>query len=194
MPRAGLTRAEVVRAGAVLADEIGYANLAMAPLAQRLGVRTPSLYKHVDGLGDLQRGIAALAMAEVADTVRDALQGRAGLDALAAFSRAFCAYILEHPGRYAATIGKEPEGPDDPMGLAGARLFESINAVLRGYDLPAEDTTHALRMLRSLFHGFATLQSADGFQWPGDPADTLEWMIRFLDRGLRAHAHPDAVR
>ena len=84
MPRAGLTRGDVVAAGAALADEVGYQDLTMGLLAERLGVRTPSLYKHVHGLADLQHGVATLAMTELADAARDALQGRAGLDALTA--------------------------------------------------------------------------------------------------------------
>ncbi|MEV5086249.1 TetR-like C-terminal domain-containing protein, partial [Streptomyces sp. NPDC056159] len=45
---------------------------------------------------------------------------------------------------------------------------------------------HALRMLRSLCHGFATLQSAGGFQWSADIDESFEWLIAFADRGLRA--------
>ncbi|MGW0957453.1 TetR family transcriptional regulator, partial [Streptomyces sp. NPDC002545] len=37
----------MVAAGAALADEVGFANLTMGLLAERVGVRTPSLYKHV---------------------------------------------------------------------------------------------------------------------------------------------------
>ena len=84
VPRAGLTRGDVVAAGAALADEVGYQDLTMGLLAERLGVRTPSLYKHVDGLADLRHGVATLAMTELADAARDAMQGRAGLDALTA--------------------------------------------------------------------------------------------------------------
>ena len=40
---------------------MGFANLTMGLLAERVGVRTPSLYKHVGGQEDLNRRIAALA-------------------------------------------------------------------------------------------------------------------------------------
>ncbi|WP_240796678.1 TetR-like C-terminal domain-containing protein [Streptomyces sp. RFCAC02] len=158
----------------------------MGLLAERLGVRTPSLYKHVAGLDDLNRGIAALALGEAADAVGAAVQGYAGRDALAAATRAFRAYVLEHPGRYAATIGVEPTGPDDPMADAGQRLLAAFMAVLRGYDIAPSDRDHVLRMLRSLCHGFATLQSAGGFQWSADIDESFEWLIAFADRGLRA--------
>lgn len=186
MPRAGLDPAAVVAAGAALADEVGLANLTMGLLAERVGVRTPSLYKHVGGQEDLNRRIAALALSEAADAVGDAVQGYAGRDALAAAARAFRAFVLEHPGRYAATIGVGPSGPDDPLAVEGRRLLGAFTAVLRGYEIGESDVDHALRTLRSLCHGFATLQAANGFQWSADVDESFEWLIAFADQGLRA--------
>ncbi|WP_333740161.1 TetR/AcrR family transcriptional regulator [Streptomyces sp. IBSBF 2806] len=176
----------MVAAGAALADEVGLDRLTMALLAERVGVRTPSLYKHVGGQDDLNRRIAVLALSEAADAVGVAVQGRAGRDALGAAARAFRAFVVEHPGRYAATIGVEPSGPDDPLATEGERLPTAFTAVLRGYAIAESDVDHALRMLRSLCHGFATLQSADGFQWSADVDESFEWLIGFADRGLRA--------
>ncbi|WP_433684988.1 TetR/AcrR family transcriptional regulator [Nocardia sp. CA-119907] len=186
VPRVGLTKADVVRAGAELADDVGYGNLAMAPLAERLGVRTPSLYKHVANLADLQHGIAVLAMTELDREIRDAMHGLSGANALAAFARAFRAYVIAHPGRYTATIGAEFEGADDPLLEPSARLLDSMAAVLRGYHIPEAEMDHALRALRCAFHGFASLQTSHGFQWTGDPEVSFDWMIDFIDRGLRA--------
>ncbi|MFE2035053.1 TetR/AcrR family transcriptional regulator [Streptomyces scopuliridis] len=186
MPRAGLDPAAVVAAGAALADEVGLANLTMGLLAERLGVRTPSLYKHVGGQEDLNRRIAALALSEAADAVGDAIRGYAGRDALAAAARAFRAFVLAHPGRYTATIGVEPSGPDDPLATASQRLLGAFTAVLHGYEIPGPDVDHALRMLRSLCHGFATLQAANAFQWSADTDESFEWLITFTDHGLRA--------
>lgn len=186
MPRAGLDPAAVVAAGAALADEVGFANLTMGLLAERLGVRTPSLYKHVNGQEDLNRRIAVLTLQEAADAVGSAVQGYAGRDALAAAARAFRTFVVRHPGRYAATIGVEPSGPDDPLAGAAYRLLGVFLAVLRGYDVPESDVDHALRMIRSLCHGFAMLQTSGGFRWSTDTDESYEWLIAFTDRGLRA--------
>lgn len=185
MPRVGLDPAAVVAAGAALADEVGFANLTMGSLAERLGVRTPSLYKHVSGQEDLSRRIAILALNEAADAIGGAIQGYADRDALAAAARAFRAFVLEHPGRYAATIGLELSGPDDPLTTASRRLLDVFKAVLRGYEIGEADMDHALRMVRALCHGFATLQAAHGFQMSADVDESFEWLIAFTDRGLR---------
>ena len=190
MPRAGLSSQDVVAAAAELADELGYKELTMGLVAQRLGIRTPSLYKHVADLADLRHRLATLAMTELGEVVRDALQGRSGLDALTALLTAFRAYVTAHPGRYAATTGAKFTGPDDPLLTASARLIGSIAAMLRGYGVADAEMDHAIRTLRCTIHGYAALQADDGFQWTGDPDETFDWMIRFLDRGLRTMCSP----
>ena len=185
MPRAGLTTDDVVAAAAGLADETGFDNLTMGLVAERLGIRPPSLYKHVTDLADLQHRIAALAMTELGDAVRDATQGRAGLDALSALLIATRAYVAVHPGRYTATVGARFSGEDDPLYRATARILASIAAVLRGYGIADEEMDHAIRTIRCTVHGFAMLQASDGFQWTGKPDDSFDWMIRFIDQGLR---------
>lgn len=185
MPRAGLHPEAVVTAAAALADEVGFAELTMGGLAERVGVRTPSLYKHVSSQDDLHRRIAALALTEVADAIGAAIQGRSGRDALTAAAHAMRDFVLAHPGRYAATIGITATGPDDPIAVAEARGMGSFTAVLRGYDVPPADTTHALRALRSTLHGFATLQATGGFQWATDVDESFSWLIDLLDLALR---------
>lgn len=184
MPRAGLDPAVVVGAAAALADEVGLANVTMGLLAERLGVRAPSLYKHVASQADLNRRIAALALTELGDQMRDALAGRTGRDALAAAAHTMRSYVIEHPGRYATTVRLDAGGPDDPVAQAGARLLESLATVVAGYEIDPADTVHALRMLRSQFHGFATLEAAGGFQMETDVEKSFEWLINFVDQGL----------
>lgn len=188
MPRSGLAPASVTEAGATLADEIGFDQLSMSPVAQRLGVKTPSLYKHVNSLADLAHRIAVLAGTELADAIRDATQGRSDSDALVAAAQTMRTYAREHPGRYAALNSARPAGDDDFLIAARGRLLDSFAAVLRGYRLDPSQEIHALRMLRSMMHGFASLEVAGEFHLTTDLDDSFAWMITFIDRGLRATA------
>ena len=184
MPKVGLSADEVVAAAGTLADEIGFHELTMGLLAQRLGVRPPSLYKHVANLADLRHRIATSAMTELGEAIRDALQARAGRDALHGLFHAVRTYVRAHPGRYTSTVGAEFTGPDDPLFAAGARVLDSIGAVLRGYGIDEADRDHAIRAMRCLIHGFASLAAANAFQWNADLEVSFEWMIEFVERGL----------
>ncbi len=186
MPRAGLSGDEVVAAAAVLADEVGFAGLTMGLLAERLGVRTPSLYKHVESLADLRHRLAILAMTEFGQVTGDAVRGRSGLDALTALLTAGRGYVLTHPGRYATARDEEYQGPADPMLAASRRVLDTIAAVLAGYGIGEEEMNHAIRTIRSAMDGFTMLESGKGFQWAPPAEESFGWMIGFLDRGLRA--------
>ena len=186
MPRVGLGPGSVTEAGAALADEIGLDRLSMGLLAERLGVRTPSLYKHVAGQADLVHRIAVLATNEIADDIRDATQGRAGRDALLAGAQAMRRYVLDHPGRYAAGNAARPAGLDDPLIPAVDRVLTSWAAMLRGYRLEPDQQIHALRMLRSVLHGFATLEAIGSFQMDAEVDVSFGWMLDFIDHGLQA--------
>ncbi|MFG1608277.1 TetR-like C-terminal domain-containing protein [Actinoplanes sp. NPDC049265] len=179
MPRAGLDAAAVVAAAARLADEGGLANVRMGRLAELLGVRTPSLYKHIGGQADLSHRIAVLAVTELTDALRRALSGRDGRDALAAAAHTIRAYVRRHPGRYAIS---------SPLPL------EPLAAVLHGYRLDPADTVHTLRAMRSLIHGFATLEAAGGFAMDTDVDESFEWLISRLDEALRHNRRPTGDR
>ena len=192
MPRAGLTAASVTEAAAELVDEIGFDQLSMGLVAERLGIKTPSLYKHVTSQAELARRIGVLAMVEIGDAIRDAIQGLSGSEALTAGAQAMRRYVKEHPGRYAAgDAAARPTGPDDPLIAATKRVMASWAAMLHGYRIDPGQEIHAMRMLRSLLHGFATLEAAGGFQVDADIDHSFTWMIDFIDHGLRSAAAVD---
>jgi AcrR family transcriptional regulator len=184
MPRAGLSTAAVVAAAAEIADAEGLDRLTLARVAAAAGVRTPSLYNHVESLDDVRRRVALLALRDLADALRDAAVGRAGDDALAAMADAYRAYARRHPGRYAATQRAPAEG-DEEMRTAAAGAVDVVLAILRGYGLEGDDAIHAARAVRSALHGFVTLETGGGFGIPVDLDESYARMVRALARGLR---------
>ncbi|GAA2674402.1 MULTISPECIES: TetR/AcrR family transcriptional regulator [Actinosynnema] len=187
MTRAGLTTERLVRAGADLADELGFDRLTASELARRVGVKVASLYSHVAGFDDLRARIAAFALAELADQAADALAGRSGRDALAALGGAYRDYARRCPGRYAATRSRV--APQDVA--VGRRHSDLARAVLRGYDLPEAEHVHAVRFMGSVFHGYAELELAGSFQH-SEPDSATSWQraLDALDAALRAWPTP----
>ncbi|GHG65293.1 TetR/AcrR family transcriptional regulator [Streptomyces griseocarneus] len=162
MARAGLTAERVVRAAADLADEVGFDNITVSALARSFGVKDASLYSHVKNVRDLRTRVAVLAAGELADRIGAAVAGRAGKDALAAFAGAYRDFALERPGRYAATqIQLDPAAVAESPGHL--RNVEYTYGMLRAYGLSEPDLTDAVRLLRSTFHGFVSLESTGGF-------------------------------
>jgi AcrR family transcriptional regulator len=177
-----LTAERVVAEAGDLADS---GTLSLAALAQRLGVRVPSLYKHVGGLDDLHRRLALAGLRELADALGEATVGRSGRDALRACAAAYRTYAREHPGRY-NLIQRAPDPADTELAAAGERVTRLLYAILRGYGLDEDGTVHATRAVRSALHGFVTLEAAGGFGLPQDVEVSYERLVDLLDAGLGA--------
>jgi AcrR family transcriptional regulator len=187
MPRAGLTPASVITEAASLADEVGYDRLTLAALAARLGVAVPSLYKHVDGLDAVRRGVAVLAVRELGAALDAGLAGAEGGDPgarLRALAHAYRAFARAHPGRYAATV--RAAAPDDREHAAASdAVLRTVIAVLAERGLRGDDAIDATRALRAALHGFVSLEAAGGFGLPRDVPRSFDRMADWLDRGLR---------
>ena len=185
MPRARLDADAVVSAAAELADAEGLSSLTLARLADHLGIRSPSLYAHIEGLEDLRRRLAVKGARDLAGALQSAAVGRAEADALAAVAAAYRAYARAHPGTYAA-LQRSSYVSADPQ--AAAQVVDVVVAVLRGYGLDGDDAVHAVRIVRAALHGFVTLETDDGFGMPLDLDESYAQLVATLDRGLRASA------
>ena len=179
MPRAGLTETRVVEEGERIADEVGLANLTLAALAERLGVRQPSLYKHIAGIDGLRRSIALRAKQELAGVLGRAAVGRARGEAVTAMARAYRAWAHQHPGRYAAAQ-RAPVAGDVDDELASAALVQVAFDVMAGYELRDDDAVDAIRALRAALHGFVTLEADGGFGMPVDVDRSFDRLVAGL--------------
>jgi AcrR family transcriptional regulator len=177
-----MTAERLTRAAAELADEVGFENVTVAALARRFGVTDASLYSHVRSARDLRERVALLALAELADAAADALAGRAGKDALVAFANAYRDYAKRHPGRYAAA--RLRLAPETAAAGAGPRHTEMTRAILRGYEVPEPERTHAVRLLHSTLHGFVSLEQSGGFDHSGQVAPSWDRVLDVLDATL----------
>ena len=177
MARAGLTTQRLALAGAELADEAGFDAVTPSALARRCGVKVASLYSHVANGQDLRVRVALLALDELADRAADALAGRSGRAALIALANVYRDYAHAHPGRWAAAQLRLD--PPVAAASAGVRLAGMTRALLRGYDVPESEQTHAVRLLGSVFSGWVSLEAGGGFAH-SEPGSAESW-TRALD-------------
>ncbi len=187
-PRAGLDRAMVVYTAASLADDEGLEDLSLSRLAGRLGVRKPSLYNHVSGLPGLKREMALLGLRELGSKLSRAAVGKAGNEGIFALAEAYRTFVKERPGLYEATVRsfrfsylEDPEFP-----VAEEEALEPVRAVLASCGVSGANTIHAARGLRSIVHGFATLEVAGGFGMSIDLDESFQRLVRAFAEGLRS--------
>lgn len=160
-----------------MADEIGLGKLTLAALAVRLGVRQPSLYKHIDSMAGLHRDIAVNAKRDLGEVLARASVGRSGADAITAMSLAYRSWALEHPARYEASNLMPAPGDveDEAVSLAAIQV---IADVLTAYRLQGDDAVDAIRAFRSTLHGFVSYETAGAFAWSADIDRSFHRLIR----------------
>jgi AcrR family transcriptional regulator len=182
--RAGLDRAAVVEAAAKLVDEEGVEQLSLGRLAERLGIRTPSLYNHVAGLPGLRHELAVYCARDLLVRLTRATIGASRAEAIFALADAYRAYARKYPGRYTFTL-QAPAADDPQMTAIAEEILGVIWAVLRPYNLGEENTIHAIRSLRSIVHGFISLEVAGGFAMPVNLDASFHWLITLFIDGLQ---------
>jgi AcrR family transcriptional regulator len=188
MPKMKLDRTAVVAAAARIANADGLEALTLNRLAGALGIRPPSLYNHIRGLADLRRELALLSNRALGQRLAAAALARSGPEALLALAGAYRAYIKEFPGQYAASLpssGARP-APDPELSASEEGVLQVVLAVVASFGLTGPDALHAARGLRSLVHGFATLEAAGGFGLPLDCDESFRRLVAMLKMGLTA--------
>ncbi|BDI29258.1 TetR family transcriptional regulator [Capsulimonas corticalis] len=185
VPRAGLDRDALVRAAVRLVDQEGVEALSLGRLAKDLGVRTPSLYNHVDGMPGLKRAIAIHGLRELHRRITQATIGREKDAAVLGLACAYREFAKSHPGLYAiaaATLDFE----DPLLTSVQTEVVNSALLVLSGYHLSDADALHAVRGLRSAMHGFVTLELAGLFGMPLSIDESFDRLIATMTAGLSA--------
>jgi AcrR family transcriptional regulator len=179
VPRAGLSREAVVERAA------GSAPLQLQALAESLGVRVPSLYKHVDGMPGLTRDVTVHGRGEMAHALREAVGGSTGAEAVTQLAHAYRAWAVAHPARYALAT-RAPAPGDDEDRAAADDLAGVVYDVLAGYGIGGDDAVDATRFLRSAMHGFVALETGGAFALPADTGRSWDRLVASVGAALEA--------
>lgn len=159
----GLDTQSILNAAAELAEEKGLENVSLLQVAEKLGVKSPSLYNHLSGLKELSLGIAKLAISRLEDAIRNAAVGRSKEDALMAIALAYRRFAKGNPELYKAIL-RFPDYNDTGIREAGHEVVRILYQVMEPYPIGKEETIHFVRGFRSALHGFVSLEEAGFFQ------------------------------
>jgi AcrR family transcriptional regulator len=181
--RAGISKDDVVRTAAAIADAKGWDGLTLAAVAAKLRIRSPSLFNHVRGLEGLRRELKLLALRELGATLSRATIGKSRDASVAGLADAYRAFAKRHPGIYHATVAGAVRN-DPELNTAMNAVVEICLSVVSGYGFDRREGIHAVRAMRSAVHGFATLESGGGFGLPLDVDQSFRWMVGALLKGF----------
>lgn len=175
-------RDDVLVAARDMLDEEGWDRLNMVALAERVGIKGPSLYNHVKNLDDLRRELWMLVVRDMGETIRDAVLGLSGDDAVRAMATAYRTYAHKYPRRYALPV-TIPGLKGHDIAAAISVATDTANAVFRWYGITGESAAIANTLLTANMSGFLAMELQGAMQV--DPDRAYRIMVENFIAGLR---------
>jgi AcrR family transcriptional regulator len=151
---------EIVAAARAILEDEGADALTMRRIAERLGIRAPSLYKHFPDKHALEAAIISAAFEEQAELFEDAVEHDD--DPLGALATAYRRYALAHPHLYRLMTDQELR-----RDLLVPGVEERAGRVV--YRATGEDANRA-RAAWAFAHGMSLLELTNRFP-PGADVD-----------------------
>ncbi|MFJ2651596.1 TetR/AcrR family transcriptional regulator [Streptomyces sp. NPDC087420] len=161
----------IVAAGRELLETGGQQGLTMQSVANRVGVRAPSLYKHVDNRDAL---LAAVAEATVADLTTHLEATDGTLEDLA---RCYRRHALKRPEGF--RLMHSPYAPPEAL----ARLAGPVLRIA-GELVGEQEALEAARMLTAWVTGFIEMEINGAFRLGGDIDRAFEYGLSGMRRAL----------
>lgn len=159
-----------------LIEADGIDQLSLAKLASELGIKAPSLYRHVASKAELLQAVNVLTNEELVATLMQAVAMLGDpKDRLRAMAHAYREFAHRYPVTYGLAFSNlAPESrPDAGLLEVLALPVQDVWAAI----FSAEISLAALRGAWALMHGYVSLELNQQFQRGGDLDRTFEQII-----------------
>jgi AcrR family transcriptional regulator len=174
------TRAAIVAAGRELVERVGVDGLTMQAVANRVGVRAPSLYKRIRDRDEL----LSLVLADTLDDLASRLEATSTVSEprsrLVAQANALRAFAREQPVGFALVFGTH--GVPRDQQTATVRSVSPLLDAVREITGP-EHALDGARLVTAWANGFLTMELSGAFKMGGDVEEAWRWG---LDRIIAA--------
>lgn len=174
---------EIVRAGRAILEAEGPGRLTMQAVADRVGVRAPSLYKRVRSREALIGLIAEDVVTDLGSKL-DAVAAANAVDSrnqLSEFAHAFRTFAHANPqGYHLIFAGSDATRPNPDLLARASTSVLHVAAAIAG----PEHALEAARTITAWANGFISMELADAFRLGGDVDDAYEFGIARLAAAL----------
>ena len=152
-----VSKQAVIDADCDIADKEGLSGVSLKAVAEKLAIRAPSLYNHIESLDQLLHEIAHLGMAEMNIRMTRCAIGVAGNDALSAIACEYLGYMVEHPGVY-ETIQWATWHDDEKTAALFAEYILLISSIIGRCNFKPDDISEITDLFIGFLHGYTTMQ------------------------------------
>ena len=185
MAHKGLNPEAVVKAAAELIEHQGREAFSMRILADSLGIKTASLYNHVDNMDSLLAEVCRYGLCFQKEMEMQAIEGKHGEDAMRLLAETYRGFAKEHRELYWLIMNmsaKDGRVRDD----AAVLFTDPLKKMLEDFQLKEEENIHVRRLFRAIVHGFVS-QEEQGFfsHYPADVEESFHFAVQCYIDSLR---------
>lgn len=187
---AQVSREAIIETAYAMLEDHGIDQFSLGKLASELGVKTPSLYRHVANKNALFRAVNTVTAEKLIEHIRGAIENVDDdvVQQTVAMADAFRAFALAHPVTYMLAYNnvEDERRPDESFAEALALPLQVFMAKISGvqYSLPA------LRGLWALVHGFVMLELSEQFRRGGDVDEAFHLAVQAYVAGWQQTPEP----
>jgi len=156
---------EIVRAARDLIAEQGIEALTMQAVADQVGVRGPSLYKHFADRSDLLRAVERTVVADLQSVLTAASRSPDDQVALREMAAAYRRFAKKSPSKYALIFALHTH--DEETEAARRQALEPALKRLQNWLGDPSLAFLRARVLTAFLHGFVSMEVAGTFQFGG---------------------------
>jgi AcrR family transcriptional regulator len=180
--RARTSNDDIVAAGRELLEAGGLDAVTMLAVAERVGVRAPSLYKRFADRGALIGAIGSAALKDLAEALEPFTKNPDPAAGLRGIATAFRSFAKQNPHAYELLFMNLPEGSRPPAELNAGAAAPLIGVTERL--VGPERALEAARLVTAFAHGFVSMEISGGFRLGGDVDQAYKYGVGVLVEAL----------
>jgi AcrR family transcriptional regulator len=167
-------RESIIKMARDTIEQEGIEELSLARLASKLGIKPPSLYRHVPNKAELIQAVITFTFEQLFQSYEAAIQASGGdeKEQLRVIFRTHRSFAHANPETYvlAFTTTRSEQRASEQMLERLVLPIQALMATIAG----GEKSLLALRGALSLVHGFVMLELKDQFKRGGDLTEAFE--------------------
>lgn len=185
MTRVGMDKDIIISKAVELVNKVGIEHITLKMLADNLGVKSPSLYNHINGLDDLKEQLMIYGWKQTEQRILHTVIGMSGYDAIRAMCYAFYDYATENPGVFDVMLWYN-KFQSDEMEMATSELLSIIFKITKSLNLPDDYCFHLIRTFRGFLEGFFLLVNNGSFGHSLPIMTSFDISINILIAGIKS--------
>ena len=168
-----------------IANEIGFDKLSLKLIAQRLNIKSPSLYNHVSSLDDVKQKIMIYGWKKLQDEIIYSATGVTGYDALKNMCYAFYNFATNNKGVFTAMLWYN-KYESEVLYDATKKLFDMIFKIMKPLNITDSNINHIIRTLRGFLEGFSLLVNNNAFGSTISVKESFDLSLDVIINGIKS--------